>query len=324
MCVFDFKNIIVWRNIMNGKSKITVVGSANYDMIAYVGRLPKIGETIHGDKFQMGFGGKGANQAVTAAKLNADVAMIAKLGNDIFGKQTLENFKNTNVDTEYVYFTDKASSGVAPISVDKSGHNSIIVIAGANNLLAENEIESAREKIAASQYVVCQLEIPLETTIKAMRIAREEGVKTIFNPAPAPENGLPDEIYKLSDIFCPNETEAELLTGITVNSIDDAERAARVLLKRGANKVIMTLGGNGCLLVNKDLCKHIPGYKVNASDTTGAGDCFIGSFTVFSSLGFADEDAIKKANYVASISVQHEGTQTSYPLKNELPEELFK
>jgi ribokinase len=308
---------------MNKKAKICVVGSANYDMIAYVDRIPKIGETIHGSEFQMGFGGKGANQAVTAGKLGADVTMITKLGNDIFGKKTLENFKDNNINTNYIYFTDEASSGVAPISVDKEGRNSIIVIAGANNLLNEDEIEAARTVIASSQYVVCQLEISLDTTIKAMKIAREEGVKTIFNSAPAPEHGLPDEIFELSDIFCPNETEAELLTGISVSSIEDAEKASKALLDKGAKKVIMTLGENGCLLVTENLCKHIPGNIVKAADTTGAGDCFIGSFAFFSSMGLDDEEAIRRANYVASVSVQREGTQSSYPLTDELPEDLF-
>lgn len=308
---------------MLNKPKICVAGSANYDLIAYTDRLPKMGETIHGSDFKMGFGGKGANQAAIAAKLGANVTMITKLGEDIFGKQTIENFRNLEINTDHVYFTDEASSGVAPISVDREGNNSIIVVAGANNLLTEDEIESARKDISENQIMICQNEILLNVTIKALKVAKEEGVKTIFNPAPAPTEKLPDEIFKYTDIFCPNETETELLTGMPVHSNEEAEKAGKVFIEKGVSKVIITLGSRGSMLITKDKTEFIKANKVEAFDTTGAGDCFLGSFAYFSALGFSDCEAIKRANYVASISVQKSGTQTSFPTHEELPKELF-
>jgi ribokinase len=309
---------------MDNKSpKICVVGSSNYDLVAYTDRIPKLGETIHGNKFEMGFGGKGANQAVTAGKLGADVTMITKLGEDVFGKQTLKNFEECGIATDFVYTTDKASSGVAPITVDKNGSNSIIVVAGANNLITEEEVEAARTTIAASKVMICQLEIPINVTKKAMQIAREEGVTTIFNPAPAPENGLSEDILQLADIFCPNETEAELLTGLPVTSVEEAIVAGRCLIKKGPKKVLITLGEKGSLLVTPDNYIHVKPNIVKATDTTGAGDCFIGSYAYFYSAGVEEEEAIRRANCIASYSVQKKGTQKSYPTAAELPSELF-
>ncbi|HJO92594.1 MAG TPA: ribokinase [Victivallales bacterium] len=310
---------------MDNKSpRICVVGSSNYDLVAYTDRIPKLGETIHGNKFEMGFGGKGANQAVTAAKLGANVTMITKLGEDVFGKQTLENFEKCGVNTDYVYFTDKASSGVAPITVNKEGNNSIIVIAGANNLITEEEVEAARPTIAASKAVICQMETLLNVTKRAMQIAREEGVTTIFNPAPAPEDGFPEEILKLSDIFCPNESETELLTGMPVTNIEEAIAAGRCLINKGPKKVLMTLGEKGSLLITPDDYVHVEPYSVEAVDTTGAGDCFIGSYAYFHSAGVEEREAIRRANYIAALSVQKPGTQKSYPSAAELPDELFE
>ncbi|PIE36288.1 ribokinase [candidate division KSB3 bacterium] len=303
--------------------KICVVGACNLDLISYVPRLPQRGETLHGTRFHMGFGGKGANQAVMSAKLGGDVAMVSKLGEDVFGKDTLDNFKSFGIDTQHVLFTDQAFSGVAPISVDQEGYNSIIIVTGANDLMTEEEIEAARPTIAASQILVCQLEIPLEITLAALRIAREEGVKTIFNPAPArPE--LPSELYELSDIFCPNETETELLTGLPVKTIAEAETAAKVLLERGAKSVLLTLGERGSLLVGEQETLHVPVEPVNALDTTGAGDSFVGSLAYFLAAGKPLKDAIQRANTIAAISVQASGTQTSFPLAKDLPATLFE
>lgn len=305
------------------KPKICVVGSCNYDMIAYTDRLPKQGETIMGNDFKMGFGGKGANQAAAAAKLGAEVTMVAKLGEDIFGKQTMENFKNLNINSKHVYFTNKASSGVAPIWVDKNGHNSIIVVSGANDLLTVEEVEASRKAIASSKILICQNEVSLEVTKKALQIAREEGVITIFNPAPAPTVELSNEYFELTDIFCPNETEAELLTHRTVKTLEDAVDAGRALIKKGVKKVLMTLGSKGCLFVDAKTHKHIQGVEVKAFDTTGAGDCFIGSFAYFLGAGLSEEEAARRACAVASVSVQHPGTQTSFPLAKDLPANLF-
>jgi ribokinase len=305
------------------KAKICVVGASNMDLISYVPRLPQIGETLLGSKFSMGFGGKGANQAVMAAKLGGDVAMITKLGEDTFGKDTLENFKHFGIDTRGITFTTEAFSGVAPIAVDPAGNNSIIVVSGANNLLSEVDIEAVRDVIKQSEILVCQLEISLEVTLAALRIAKEEGVTTIFNPAPA-QPDLPIDMYQLSDIFCPNESETEILTGMPVETDEQAETAARELIARGEKTVILTLGERGSLLVTAEGCDLIPAIQVNPVDTTGAGDAFVGSLAFFMSEGLDLEEAVTRANQVAAVSVQGLGTQTSFPDRKDLPEALFK
>lgn len=302
--------------------KICVVGASNLDLISYVPRLPKMGETLHGSKFHMGFGGKGANQAVMAAKLGGAVSMITKLGRDIFGENTLRNFKSFGIDSEHVLFTDEAFSGVAPIAVDSDGQNSIIIVTGANDLLTADEIYTARATIAASQVVVCQLEIPVEPTLAALRVAREEGVTTIFNPAPArPE--LPDELYRLSDIFCPNESETELLTGMPAGTMDEAVAAAQALLEKGPSQVILTLGERGSLLVSGNETAHAPAEPVKALDSTGAGDAFVGSLAYFLAAGAPISEAMHRANRVAAVSVKASGTQSSFPSAKDLPSELL-
>jgi len=298
-------------------SVVCVVGAANIDLISYVPRLPRIGETLHGTSFQMGYGGKGANQAVMAAKLGAEVTMVCKLGRDVFGEGTLENFRECGVETTHVTFTEDAFSGVAPIAVDPEGRNSIIIVTGANDLLSEDDLERARPEIAAAGVVVCQLEIPVETTLAALRIAREEGVRTIFNPAPAREE-LPDELYRLSDVLCPNEPETELLTGMPAG-----EEAARELLARGVGAVVLTLGERGCLVVEGDSATHVPVEQVRAVDTTGAGDAFVGALAVFLAAGRGLVDAAERANAIAALSVQRRGTQTSFPSSEELPAGLL-
>lgn len=303
-------------------SKVCVVGAANIDLISYVPRLPRMGETLHGTRFHMGFGGKGANQAVMAAKLGGDVVMVTKLGRDIFGENTLANFRSFGIATEHVHFTDRAFSGVAPIAVDSQGHNAIIIVTGANDLLTADEIEAARPAIRASQVLVCQLEIPLAATLAALRVARQEGVRTIFNPAPAQPN-LPDELYTLSDIFCPNESETELLTGQPVSTLAQCEAAARVLLGRGAGMVVLTLGERGSLLVSPHETVHVPGVAVAPVDSTGAGDAYVGSLAYFLAGGKPLVEALRRANHIAAISVQASGTQTSFPTAAELPPELL-
>lgn len=297
--------------------KICVVGAANIDLISYVPRLPKMGETLHGTRFHMGYGGKGANQAVMAAKLGAGVTMLTKLGQDMFGEGTLENFESWGIDTTHVHVTEEAFSGVAPIAVDPEGHNAIIIVTGANDLLTEEEIEAARPDIAASQILVCQLEIPLDINLAALRIAREEGVTTIFNPAPGRPD-LPDEFLQLSDIVCPNETETELITGKHVGTLEEAEAAARLLLERGAGTVILTLGERGSLLVTADEATHVPATPVKALDTTGAGDAFVGSLAYFMAEGRPLREAIEKANAIAAMSVTKSGTQVSFPTRDEV------
>ena len=297
--------------------KVCVVGAANIDLISYVPRLPRVGETLHGTQFRMGYGGKGANQAVMAAKLRAEVTMVCKLGRDVFGEGTLENFRAHGVDTTHVTFTEDAFSGVAPIAVDPDGRNAIIIVTGANDLLSLDDLERARPAIAAAEVVVCQLELPVETTLSALRIAREEGVRTIFNPAPARDD-LPDELFRLSDVICPNEPETELLTGMPAG-----EGAARELLARGVGAVALTLGDQGCLLVEGDSVTEVPVEPVRAVDTTGAGDAFVGALATFLAAGRSPVDAAERSNAVAALSVQGRGTQTSFPSADDLPAALL-
>lgn len=303
--------------------KICVVGASNIDLISYAPRLPKLGETLPGSRFQMGFGGKGANQAVMAALLGATVTMVTKVGQDIFGQDYLNHYQRLNFDTRYVTMTDTAATGVAPIWVDEgSGNNAIIVVTGANDLLSAADVEAARAAIVAAQVVLCQWECALEPSLAALRIARAAGVTTIFNPAPARAE-LPAEAYQLSDIFCPNETETELLTGQPVATLAQAAAAAQVLLTRGARQVILTLGERGSLLVTAAGATHVPALAVQAIDTTGAGDAFCGSLAYFLAAGQSLLSAIEHANAVAAVSVQSRGTQTSFPQRDTLPASLF-
>ncbi len=291
--------------------RICVVGAANMDLISYVPRLPRMGETLHGTRFHMGYGGKGANQAVMAAKLGAKVVMVAKLGRDVFGEGTLENFRSWGVDTAHVSFTDQAFSGVAPIAVDR-----------ANDLLSPEDVERARPAIASSQVLVCQLEAPLDTSLLALKIAREQGVTAIFNPAPArPE--LPASCYQLSDVFCPNESETEMLLGRPVSSPEEADEAARALLERGARSVVLTLGERGCLVATEGEAVHLPAEPVEAVDSTGAGDAFLGSFAYFLACGRSLTEAAARANRIAALSVLGRGTQSSFPTAEELPAGLL-
>jgi ribokinase len=296
---------------------VCVVGAANLDLISYVPRLPQVGETLHGTRFQMGYGGKGANQAVMAAKLGAAVTMVCKLGRDVFGEGTLENFRGHGVDTTHVTFTDEAFSGVAPIAVDPEGRNAIIIVTGANDLLSVADLEHARGAIATAGVVVTQLEIPVELTVAALRIAREESVRTICNPAPAREQ-LPEELYRLSDVICPNEPETELLTGMPAG-----EEAARELLARGAGAVVLTLGERGCLVVDGEGTTLLPVPQTRVVDTTGAGDAFVGSLAAFFAAGRPLIEAADRANRTAALSVRGRGTQTSFPRRSELPADLF-
>ncbi len=294
------------------KPKICVVGSNVMDLISYVDKLPALGETLKGKRFHMGFGGKGANQAVMAAKLGCAVTMVTRMGNDIFGENTLNNFNELGVNTDHALLTNSSYTGVAPIAVDPDGNNSIIFIPGANDLLSPQDIDAAKHVIAEADVLVCQLEIPVELTILAMQYAKENGVKTIFNPAPAMSN-LPNDIFQLTDYICPNETETEMITGRSVKTIEDAEHAAQDLLSRGSKTVILTLGERGSLFATKDQTELISSEPVTAVDTTGAGDCFVGSLAYFVALDKPIEEAINQSNRIAALSVQKNGTQTSFP-----------
>ncbi len=305
------------------KPKICVVGASNIDLISYAPRYPKLGETITGTNFHMGFGGKGANQAVMAAKLGGDVSIVTKVGEDIFGDDTRKNFESFGMDTRTVYTTDQSYTGVAPIWVEEaSGNNAIIVALGANDLLDANDIEQAKDEIESADILVCQWELLLETVLVALKIGHNAGVTTVFNPAPA-RSKLPDEVFHNTDIFCPNETETELLTGMPVGTLALAEKAGKTFLARGAGQAIITLGERGSLLIAPDRTVHVPTEKVQAVDTTGAGDSFVGSLAFFLAGGADIVDAMRRASRIAAISVQASGTQTSFPSADELPSDLL-
>lgn len=297
------------------RPKICVVGSSMIDLISRVPRLPKLGETLFGTTFHLGYGGKGANQAVMAAKLGASVTMVTKLGRDVFGEGTLKNYREQGIETTHVLFDESRSSGVAPIFVDDDARNFIVIVPGANTGLSPSDVHAAQQVILDADILICQLEIPIETTLEAFRIAKGGNVRTIFNPAPAAQ--LPDELLRLADICAPNETETEFLTGKPASTDSEAQEAARALLARGCGTVILTLGDRGALLVDKEKTERISAIKVEAVDPTGAGDAFIGSLATFLGEGFALGDAIRRANAVAALSVTRIGTQVSFPKREE-------
>jgi ribokinase len=297
--------------------KICVVGSSNIDLISKVPRLPRLGETMIGHSFHLGYGGKGANQAVTAARLGATVSMVTRLGRDVFGQGTIANYREQGIDTSHVLVDETLSSGVAPIFVDDNARNFIVIVPGANMALSAADVRAASELIRGADLLICQLEIPIETTLEAFRIAKTAGVRTILNPAPAAP--LPDELLRLADICAPNETETEALTGLPAGTSEDAEVAARRLLERGPGAVVLTLGERGALLVDGKggAAEHFPVVPVEPVDPTGAGDAFIGSLAVFLGEGQGLRDALRRANAVAALSVTKIGTQTSFPRRPE-------
>ena len=291
--------------------RVCVVGSSNLDLNASVERFPAPGETLHGSRFTTGFGGKGANQAVMAARLGADVALITRVGNDSFGRDLLEHYRREGLDTTFALATDGVATGVALIAIDAAGRNQIIVIPGANGRLTPEDIERARGAIESATVLACQMEVPLETNLAAMRIAHRAGATVLFNPAPAPAS-LPDEVFALCSVFCPNEHEAASLSGER-----EPAAAAKQFLDRGARHVIITLGERGCLLVNEMRSVRVPAPCVTAIDTTGAGDAFLGCLAYELARGADLEAAATRACRVAAWTVQRTGTQTSFPPRGE-------
>jgi len=309
---------------------IIVVGSCNMDLITYVDRLPKAGETIQGNKFESGFGGKGANQCVAASKLGGKACMVSKVGTDEYGTQYIENFKNLGINTIHVLRTSESTTGVAPIMVADDGMNSIVIIPGANMLLTPDEVQAAFIAIKKPKVMVCQLEINRQTTLSALKIAKDNGVITIFNPAPAPEQEpLSSDFYKYSDVICPNETEAFLMTGINVNDVESGKLAAKKLKdKYNANTVVITMGKLGCVFTKENGdCEHVDIPRVEkVVDTTGAGDSFAGSLAYYHAYypHLCLKEKIKRSCQIASYSVQRKGSQKSYAYKKDLPAELFQ
>uniref|UniRef100_A0A8D2ISK1 Ribokinase n=1 Tax=Varanus komodoensis TaxID=61221 RepID=A0A8D2ISK1_VARKO len=285
-------------------------------------RLPKAGETIHGHRFFTGFGGKGANQCVQAARLGAKTLMICKVGKDSFGNDYIENFRKNGIPTGK-NFTFKL---VFICFLSFLGQNFIVIVAGANLLLDSNDLKRAAHVISKAKVMVCQLEVTPAISLEALKMAHTNGVKTLFNPAPALTD-LDPQFYTYSDIICCNESEAEILTGIAVGNTEDAGRVGQTLLQRGCKTAIVTLGPDGCVMVStkEPVPKHLPAKKVTAVDTTGAGDSFVGSlaFYLASYPSLPLEEILVKSNFIASVSVQATGTQTSYPYRKDLPQDLF-
>ena len=295
---------------MAKRPKIAVVGSANIDLTTFTNQFPKPGETIFGQRFDLGFGGKGANQAVAARLCGAEVFMVARVGDDLFGPATVENFRKQGIDTTHVKQVEGLSSGVAPIFVEPNGQNRILVVKGANDALKPADVDAAAETLKAADCIVLQFEIPLETVYYTIGFARQHGIRCILNPAPA----QPVDLSALNglDYFVPNESEAETIIGQPVRNVEDAGKCAEKLVNGGIRQVIITLGGNGSLLASGDGSEHVPPFAVNSVDSSGAGDAFIGSFAVFLADGVPEQEAVRRANLYAALSTTGIGTQKSF------------
>jgi ribokinase len=299
--------------------RIVVVGSANVDLVTFADRFPRPGETIFGTQVHVGWGGKGANQAVAARLCGADVDMVARVGVDLFGPATIENFKTHGIGADHVRTVPDASSGVAPIFVEPDGQNRIIVVKGANDRLMPADVDEALPLLERADFVILQLEIPIETVYHTIRLAKRVGARSILNPAPG--QALDMTVAAAADYVIPNESEAEILSGMPVRSLHDAEACARYLVGQHLNRVIITLGPEGALLSGRDGLDLVPGFSVQTRDTTGAGDAFIGSFAVFLAEGFGERDAISRANLYAALSTMAVGTQGSFVSRQRFEQE---
>jgi ribokinase len=290
---------------------VLVVGSLNADLVVRAPHFPQPGETISGDDLHIIPGGKGANQAVAAARQGASVSMLGRVGKDSFGPFLLNSLKSNLVDISNVH-ADESATGTAIIIVDANGQNSIVLSAGANGKVTSKDIDTFKLE---AKVLLLQLEIPLETVIHAAKWGRQKGMIVILNPAPARQ--LPDELISNVDYLLPNETELNLLTGVPVNDVPSAEHAAKVLLGRGAKNVIVTLGSKGALFVSSKQVVRVDAYKVDVVDTTAAGDAFIGGFASSLLRGVEIEAAVKYANACGALAATKFGAQPSLPTKEE-------
>jgi ribokinase len=299
--------------------RVAVVGSCNTDLITFTDTFPRAGETLFGRRFDLGFGGKGANQAVAARLCGAEVLMVAKVGDDLFGEATVENFASFGIDTRHVKIVPGVSTGAAAILVEPNGDNRIIVVKGANDDLRAADIDAAAPLLRQVDTLILQFEVPLDTVYHAVHFARTHGIRCIVNPAPA----LPADLARLAeaDYLIPNETEAEQLAGRSVRTLDDARDCARELLRRGFRRLVLTLGSRGSLLASPEALLHVAPYEVTPVDTTGAGDAFIGSLAVFLAEGMPEREALAAANLYAALSTTRVGTQKSFPTRAEFDHE---
>ncbi len=300
--------------------EIVVVGSLNMDLVVRTPRLPRPGETIIGREFITAPGGKGANQAVAAAKLGAAVGMVGRVGPDDFGRALRTNLRAVGADDTYVFTEDTASTGIAIIEVDESGQNTIVVAPGANARVMQADIDAARSMMTSARAVIVQLEIPLETMLHALRLARRANVLTLLNPAPA--QPLSAELLNLADILIPNEIEASLLTGLDVRDFESAEQAADQLRQRGAHVVVITLGERGAIAVDDGGVKRVPAFQVKAIDATAAGDAFVAALGVACAAGRQLDIALREASAAGALAATKLGAQPSMPTRAELDEFL--
>ena len=303
--------------------KILIVGSLNVDQSVQVNDLPAPGETIKGHDLQYLSGGKGANQAVACGRLSSapgTVAMLGCVGKDNFGQMQLQGLAASNVDTRNIRTIDGTPTGMALIYVSSKGSNSIVIISGANECVTPEFIheKESTEAIEAADIILMQMEIPFETNLAVMDLAAKSGSTLILNPAPAPDHGLPDEVYEKLDYITPNETELAKLTGMPCNTIEEIGRASEVLVQKGVKNVLVTVGDRGAVLTDAEGSTHYPGIHADAIDTTAAGDTFSGAFAVALAEGKTPADAIAFANRAAAISVTRRGAQDSVPCRSEL------
>jgi len=291
---------------------IAVIGSNMVDLTTYVERMPAQGETLEAPSFAIGCGGKGANQAVAAALLGNEVLMVTRVGDDIFADNTIANFKKFGIETKYVKKVANMPSGVAPIFVDASSQNSILIVKGANNKLLPEAIDEAAADLKKCSMILLQLEVPLETIYYAIDFGKKNNIPVVLNPAPATKDL---DIQKVCDcaFFMPNETELSILTDMPVNTLEEVVAAAKILVNKGLKNVIVTLGSRGSVWVHDDTHTFVPSLKVNAVDTSGAGDSFIGCFASMYEETKDILKAMKCATTFAALGVQGKGTQSSFP-----------
>ena len=298
------------------KPRITVVGSVNMDLVFRTPRMPAIGETLHGHEFRQIPGGKGANQAVAAARQGADVSFIGAVGDDGFGEYSRHCLSNEGIELTQLSTAKGIATGVAGILVDDGGNNCIVLAAGANATLSPSQIEAAEQMIVSAQFLICQLETPLATVTRAIQIAHDHGVKVLLNPAPA--QTLTDDLLQLVDYLIVNETEAAQLSGITATDKDSAQNASEKLLHRGVGAVLLTMGEHGALITQASGTHFIPAIDVEVVDTTAAGDTFVGALAVGLANGLSLLDASLEAQYAAALTVTKLGAQTSIPHRQEV------
>jgi len=295
---------------------ITVVGSLNMDLVARAPRIPQPGETIIGGDFHTVPGGKGANQAVAAVRLGAQVSMVGRVGRDAFAESLLNNLAAAGVDHAFVIHDPEAATGVALIVVDDAGQNSIVVASGANMRLSPADVDGAEAAIAGADVLLLQLESPLETVTRAAKVAHAHRVTVILNPAPA--RSLPDALLALVDVLIPNESETALLTGLPVRDPAEAEAAAAALRELGVGTVILTLGERGALLAREDRAEYFPAFEVTPVDTTASGDAFVGGFAVALAEGRSLAEAVQWGNGAGALATTRLGAQPSLPTRQEL------